>query len=881
MSRSSPFATRRIRRGAGLVGLLVTLALLLATVFQPASPSAFAATEYANNDGITFSGTGSAGPATPYPSKVTVAGLAGTITEVTVSLVGLTHSFPDAIDILLVGPNGGQVLLMADAGGFNAISAVNLTFKDGALALPDSTTIESGTYRPTNWPGVDVFPPAQAPNPSPPALSSPPNLLLASAFNQADPNGDWHLYIVEDSPGGTGSIISWSLSIATVDLAVEVGVAPATIIAGTPLEYSLTVSNNGTEAVANPALSIPVPANTTFNQLTVPGTWSCTTPAVGASGTISCTHASFVSGAADTFSVNVQVDKALLPGSILTRTAMVSSSVIEGKTVTANNSASQTTAVTTLANLAIASVTSDTNVNAGANFTAIFKVVNNGPSNAAKAQVTLPVPVNTTFVSITPPDGWTCTAPAVGATGSSVCSTEVFVANTGEVAFTTVVKVNTDRTDAEVITSSASISADTNDPSSDNNSGTDNTTVATLTDLGVTAVASPDPVSSASNLTYTIEVVNNGPSNAASARMTTAVIPGTTFVSLAKPNDWTCTTPEVNNLGPIECTHPSFNVTSATFTLVVQVLSGVGEGEQLLSAAEVATITTDNKPDNNRAEAAATVTVEADIVVKISGAPTVAKPGSELTYQLKVTNAGPEFAEGIELTSAVPASTTFASLTAPAGWICTTPAAGATGNITCQRAALEPGDETLSLTVLVGSQTALGTNIQLNAAVTVSSPEDPRPNNNSASQSTLIDVQVNMGVTISGPTTPWRPGDTNAYTIGVTNSGPDAATTAGLITAVPANTTFVSLTAPAGWTCTTPEAGATGAINCTNPSFAVGAPASFTLTVQADSINTNMTVTLNATVSSALTDLQPRNNNATLTTELSAKGFIYLPLVVR
>ncbi len=56
------------------------------------------------------------GPASPYPSTINVAGLGGTVTRVTVTLNGLRHTFPDDLDILLVGP-GGSVILMSDAGG--------------------------------------------------------------------------------------------------------------------------------------------------------------------------------------------------------------------------------------------------------------------------------------------------------------------------------------------------------------------------------------------------------------------------------------------------------------------------------------------------------------------------------------------------------------------------------------------------------------------------------------------------------------------------------------------------------------------------------------------------------------------------------------------
>ncbi|MFF2290440.1 hypothetical protein [Peribacillus butanolivorans] len=56
------------------------------------------------------------GPAAPYPSFINVAGLTGTIAEVTVTLNNMSHTFPADLDILLVGPQGKNVLLMSDGG---------------------------------------------------------------------------------------------------------------------------------------------------------------------------------------------------------------------------------------------------------------------------------------------------------------------------------------------------------------------------------------------------------------------------------------------------------------------------------------------------------------------------------------------------------------------------------------------------------------------------------------------------------------------------------------------------------------------------------------------------------------------------------------------
>src|SRR6266571_1228805 len=76
----------------------------------------------------------------PYPSTITVAGQP-TISSLTVSIFGLWHTFPDDVDILLVGPTGATCVLMADCGGGNFITSnnpVDLAFTNGAPSLPDN-----------------------------------------------------------------------------------------------------------------------------------------------------------------------------------------------------------------------------------------------------------------------------------------------------------------------------------------------------------------------------------------------------------------------------------------------------------------------------------------------------------------------------------------------------------------------------------------------------------------------------------------------------------------------------------------------------------------------------------------------------------------------
>jgi subtilisin-like proprotein convertase family protein len=157
---------------------------------------------FANSTAITIpdSGVGSL-----YPSTINVSGLSGKIGDVNVSLLGLTHTFPDDLDLLLVGPTGQKMILMSDVGGGNAINGINLVLDDqGASALSNTGQLVSGTFRPTNIGTGDTFPA--------PAPASPYDATLG-IFNASNPNGTWSLYVLDDQSANSGSLANgWSLT---------------------------------------------------------------------------------------------------------------------------------------------------------------------------------------------------------------------------------------------------------------------------------------------------------------------------------------------------------------------------------------------------------------------------------------------------------------------------------------------------------------------------------------------------------------------------------------------------------------------------------------------------------------------------------------------
>ena len=162
------------------------------------------------------------------------------------------------------------------------------------------------------------------------------NFILAQGLGWVQSNvflltGDWVIRAIVTTPPADSA----DLSVTKVD-------TPDPAFAGNNLAYTITVNNAGPSNAASASLSDPLPAGTTFVSLGSPGGWGCTTPAAGASGTVSCSNASVALGSA-VFTLVVKVEAAVVPGTVLTNTATVSSATTDPNP--GNESATATTTV--------------------------------------------------------------------------------------------------------------------------------------------------------------------------------------------------------------------------------------------------------------------------------------------------------------------------------------------------------------------------------------------------------------------------------------------------------------------------------------------------------------------------------------------------------
>ncbi len=408
----------------------------------------------------------------------------------------------------------------------------------------------------------------------------------------------------------------------------------------------------------------------------------------------------------------------------------------------------------------------------------------------------------------------------------------------------------------------------TDDPSA---GGASDPTVTVLdaADLRVTKIATIPAVPSGADISWTITVVNAGPGLAINATLSDTLPAMTTFTSLVVPSGWSCTTPAVGAAGAMSCSNPSFAVGGAVFTLATRIDDGVPGGTSISNTAQALSSTLDPNPTDNTATSVATVLASAGLSLTKAGPATVLRGGS-IAYSVVVTNTGPDDAASVSWSDVLPAGTTFQSLSPSAGWACTTPAVGATGTISCSIPALGIASASFSLSVNVAPTVAAGT-VLTNSATVSSTTRDGNPGDETGVATTSVLAVTDLAVTKTGPATV-LPGGSLSYLVLVTNLGPDPAQSASLTDELPAGTTFEALTAPAGWTCSTPAVGTPGTVSCSNPSFGVGT-STFTLLARVASATLSGTIIVNtATVHTTTADSSALNDSASVSTEVLASA---------
>jgi uncharacterized repeat protein (TIGR01451 family) len=257
-------------------------------------------------------------------------------------------------------------------------------------------------------------------------------------------------------------------------------------------------------------------------------------------------------------------------------------------------------------------------------------------------------------------------------------------------------------------------------------------TADTVGDLQISKTGPPTAVFG-QNVTFTIQVKNNGPSPSSSVTVADPTPANLTFVG----NSGDCTTAFPCALGTVN--NGATKTISATYTV-----SG-GAGSNITNTATVSSPSTDNVNTNDTASA--TLFVELSDLAILKSGPANAQPGANITFTITVANGGASAAQNVVVADPTPAGLNFLSTSGA----CTTPfpcnlgtiAGGATKVITATYSinGSAAGSSITNTATVSTTTTDDTTNNTASATVNVAclndKPDNLSPNGNAAGAGTL------------------------------------------------------------------------------------------------------------------------------------------------
>jgi endo-1,4-beta-xylanase len=194
------------------------------------------------------------------------------------------------------------------------------------------------------------------------------------------------------------------------DLTASIAASNASVAAGQSLDYLLTITNAGDEDAASflptnddlPAVKVSfvsaLPSGTSFESLSVPPGWQCTTPAPGGTGQVACTLDSLDVNASEAFTLGVRAGCAAPDASELT-SSLTATSTTRDPNLAPNNTVTATVALTNPPPIITLAGSPDMTVECRAGFTdpgATAEDACDGPVNVLVSGV-----VNTANVGLT------------------------------------------------------------------------------------------------------------------------------------------------------------------------------------------------------------------------------------------------------------------------------------------------------------------------------------------------------------------------------------------------------------------------------------------------------------------------------------------------
>ena len=300
------------------------------------------------------------------------------------------------------------------------------------------------------------------------------------------------------------------------DLSVTAAQIPDSVVAGSRLNYVLTVRNHGPSDATSVTLTDALPPGVELVSGAA-GLGACKE----VDSNLVCSLGVLASGDSVTVTIPLKVRSATLGA--ITNTANVGGN--EADLDTSNNAVTQSIRVNLEADVSVTIALASDNVLAGSKVDYILTITNNGPSDATGVNLTNLLPQEVDFISVEP--GFpTCNE----SEGIVACSLDRL--RSGD-SVTTGISGMVASSAIGTITNTGSVVSHEADPTMRNNTATNSISINRAADLALNKIYSPELTSTINQnqLAYTLNVINNGPSDAVDVTITDTLSEGVSIVS--------------------------------------------------------------------------------------------------------------------------------------------------------------------------------------------------------------------------------------------------------------------------------------------------------------------------------------------------------------
>ncbi|UOQ61901.1 DUF11 domain-containing protein [Leucobacter rhizosphaerae] len=595
------------------------------------------------------------------------------------SPITITDTVPAGVNgVTFTEASGTWTATPPEAGSWNAGDTITWTYSGASMptgAAPAITltgTIDAG------WTGGDItnaalINPGETPDPD----------------YVADPESDGYdsqnnLGTVTVTPGDAAThVLSKTRVVWDAETSTWVPAAEgSTVEWGDDVSYRLTVVNAGPANTRNVTVVDKAPAGLTYvSHVSEQGTWTHTSGGTDETGatdpawdTFALDGAQQVGAAqARSFVVTYATDSTMDPDTDILNLAVAQADNAE-PSIDDDNTGS-----TRVANLSVEK--SHTGVaTAGSSLDYTIVATNHGPS----------VSDGPIVLSDALPDGFSYVAGSAQVSVAGAASTQIEPTISGQtlswtpvavpdtlpvgatISITLTTAIAPDVAAQVGLVNTATVSAP-NDPDPSDDTWTDPTEVVTQSDMVVAKSVEEGPWIAGTNVSYTVNVWNNGPS-VADATITDTLPAGLTLVS-ASSDVWDCST-AVEGASSVECTYPQHPVNAQpdgapTVITVVAALDAAVPSDTVLTNVVDEDWVDSRGPHSVDADAAITVSTIADLgltktAIDETGAEvTTAVAGEQARYRIDAHNYGPSNAVGpIVVTDVLPAGVSFVGLAA-------------------------------------------------------------------------------------------------------------------------------------------------------------------------------------------------------------------------